>query len=118
MANAEELKEIKGFLPRSIKYAKEVNSDFADGLAEFYSAIWAEREDGISQKQKHLIVFSIACSNRNVKSAVKILARLKKFNATRQEIQDCMMIAAWTGGVQNFTDFTPEVLKEMDRLGF
>lgn len=118
MVNADELKEIKGFLPRSVKYAKKVDDDFADGLAEFYSAIWAERENGLSRKQKHLIVFSIACSNRNVESAVKILERLKKFDATRQEIQDCIMIAAWTGGIQNFTDFTPVVIKEMDRLGF
>ncbi|HML26136.1 MAG TPA: carboxymuconolactone decarboxylase family protein, partial [Methanomethylovorans sp.] len=31
---------------------------------------------------------------------------------------DAMMIAAWTGGIQNFTDFSPKILKEMERLGF
>jgi hypothetical protein len=29
-----------------------------------------------------------------------------------------MMSAAWTGGIQNFTDFTPKILKEMERLEF
>ncbi|RXA21982.1 carboxymuconolactone decarboxylase family protein [Methanosarcina sp. MSH10X1] len=114
----EEIRELKGFLPRSIVYAGQINENFAEGVAGFYKAIWEERDGGISTKQKHLIVFAIACSNNNIQSAVKILERLKKFGATRTEINDAMMLAAWTGGIQNFTDFSSAVLKEMERLGF
>ncbi|WP_440944765.1 carboxymuconolactone decarboxylase family protein [Methanosarcina sp. T3] len=116
--NIQEIKEVKGFMPRSVVYAEKISEDFGEGLAGFYQAIWAEREDGLSMKQKHLMVFAIACSNNNIESAVKILERLKKFEATRAEISDAMMIAAWTGGIQNFTDFSVAVLKEMERLGF
>ncbi|AAM05461.1 TPA: carboxymuconolactone decarboxylase family protein [Methanosarcina acetivorans] len=116
--NIQEIKEVKGFMPKSVVYAEKINEDFGEGLASFYQAIWAEREDGLSMKQKHLMVFAIACSNNNIESAVKILERLKKFEATRAEISDAMMIAAWTGGIQNFTDFSVAVLKEMEKLGF
>lgn len=113
-----EIKELKGFVPRSIVYAEQINDDFAEGIAGFYKAVWHEREGGLSMKQKHLMVFAIACSNNNTESAVKILERLHKFGATRAEINDAMMIAAWTGGIQYFTDFSSVVLKEMERLGF
>jgi len=113
-----EIKEIKGFVPRSIAYAEQINEDFAEGVTGFYKAVWAEREDGLSMKQKHLMVFAIACSNNNTESAVKILERLHKFGATRTEINDAMMIAAWTGGIQHFTDFSAAVLKGMEKLGF
>ncbi|MDD4498247.1 MAG: carboxymuconolactone decarboxylase family protein [Methanosarcinaceae archaeon] len=116
--NIEEIKGVKGFLPRSVKLAGEIDEDFAEGLAGFYKAIWAEREGGLSMKEKHLLVFTVACSKNNTESAAKILERLKKFEATRTEITDAMMIAAWTGGIQNFTDFSRVVLKEMERLGF
>jgi len=116
--NIQEIKEVKGFAPRSVVYAEKINEDFGEGLAAFYQAIWTEREGGLSMKQKHLMVFAIACSNNNIESAVKILERLKKFEATRTEISDAMMIAAWTGGIQNFTDFSAAVLKEMEKLGF
>lgn len=115
---AKEIKELKGFLPRSIAYAGQINEDFAEGIAGFYKAVWAEREGGLSIKQKHLMVFGIACSNNNVQSAVKILERLHKFGATKTEINDVMMLAAWTGGIQHFTDFSAAVLKEMERLGY
>jgi alkylhydroperoxidase/carboxymuconolactone decarboxylase family protein YurZ len=113
-----EIKELKGFVPRSIVHAEQMNKEFAEGLAGFYKAVWNEREGGLSMKQKHLIVFAIACSNNNTESAVKILERLHKFGATRAEINDAMMIAAWTGGIQYFTDFSAVVLKEMEKLGF
>ncbi len=116
--DAKEIKELKGFLPRSIAYAGQINEDFAEGIAGFYKAVWDEREGGLSMKQKHLIVFAIACSNNNTQSAAKILERLHKFGATRAEIADAMMIAAWTGGIQHFTDFSAVVLKEMERLGY
>jgi alkylhydroperoxidase/carboxymuconolactone decarboxylase family protein YurZ len=113
----EEIRQIKGFVPRSIVYAEKIDEQLAEGVAGFYKAIWAERAGGLSMKEKHLIVFAIACSNNNTESAVKILERLHKFGATRAEINDAMMMAAWTGGIQNFTDFSAEVLKEMERLG-
>ncbi|MDI9394585.1 MAG: carboxymuconolactone decarboxylase family protein [Euryarchaeota archaeon] len=116
--NIHEIKEVKGFLPRSVAYADRINEDFAEGLAGFYKSIWTEREGGLSMKQKHLIVFAIACSNNNIDSAVKILERLHQFGATRTEISDAMMIAAWTGGIQNFTDFSAAVLKEMENMGY
>lgn len=116
--NIQAIKEVKGFLPRSVAYAEKISEDFGEGLAGFYKAVWAEREGGLSMKQKHLMVFAIACSNNNTESAVKILERLQKFGATRAEISDTMMMAAWTGGIQNFTDFSAAVLKEMDKLGF
>jgi len=115
---AKEIRELKGFLPRSIVYAEQINEDFAKGIAGFYKAVWADREGGLSKKQKHLIVFAIACSNNNIQSAVKILERLHKFGATKTEINDAMMLAAWTGGIQHFTDFSAVVLKEMERLGY
>ncbi|NLN43639.1 MAG: carboxymuconolactone decarboxylase family protein [Methanosarcina sp.] len=115
---AKEIRELKGFLPRSIVYAEQINEDFAKGIAGFYKAVWADREGGLSKKQKHLIVFAIACSNNNIQSAVKILERLYKFGATKTEINDAMMLAAWTGGIQYFTDFSAVVLKEMERLGY
>jgi len=113
-----EIKEIKGFVPRSIAYAEQIDEEFAEGIAGFYKAVWAEREGGLSLRQKHLMVFAIACSNNNTESAVKILERLHKFGATRAEINDAMIIAAWTGGIQNFTDISAAVLKEMEKLGF
>jgi len=113
--NVEEIKNIKGFIPRSVQYAKKINDDFAEGLAGFYKAIWDEREGGLSMKEKHIIVFSIACSNNNIESAVKILERLKQYGVTRGEINDAMMIAAWTGGIQNFTDFSAAVLEAMKK---
>jgi len=115
---AKEIKELKGFLPRSIAYAGQINEDFAEGIAGLYKAIWEEREGGLSIKQKHLIVFAVACSSNNIQSAVKILERLHKFGATRTEINDAMMLAAWTGGIQHFTDFSAAVLKEMEKLGY
>lgn len=115
---AKEIRELKGFLPRSIAYAGQINEEFAEGIAGFYKAVWDERDGGLSMKQKHLMVFAIACSNNNVQSAVKILERLKKFGATRTEINDAMMLAAWTGGIQYFTDFSAAVLREMERLGY
>ncbi|KXS43019.1 MAG: hypothetical protein AWU59_1352 [Methanolobus sp. T82-4] len=116
--DTQEVKDVKGFQPRSVRYAKELDEDFAEGLSGLYTAVWAERENGLSKKNKHLLVFAIACSNLKTKSALKILQRLKKFGATSQEVKDAMMIASWTGGIQNFTDFTPKILKEMERLGF
>lgn len=113
-----EIRELKGFLPRSIAYAGQINEDFAEGLAGLYKAVWEEREGGLSMKHKHLMVFAIACSSNNTQSAVKILERLHKFGATRTEINDAMMLAAWTGGIQNFTDFSAVILKEMEKLGY
>ena len=110
--------DVKGFKPRSVVYAKKLDEGFSDALAGFYTAVWAEREDGLSKKEKHLLVFAIACSNLKTESALKILQRLKKFGASAQEIKDAMMIAAWTGGIQNFTDLTPKILEEMERLEF
>jgi alkylhydroperoxidase/carboxymuconolactone decarboxylase family protein YurZ len=115
---AKEIRELKGFLPRSITYAGQINEDFAEGIAGFYKAVWSEREGGLSMKQKHLTVFAIACSKNNTQSAVKILERLHKFGATRTEINDAMMLAAWTGGIQHFTDFSAVILKEMEKLGY
>jgi alkylhydroperoxidase/carboxymuconolactone decarboxylase family protein YurZ len=115
---AKEVRELKGFMPRSIEYAGKINKDFAEGIAGFYKAIWSEREGGLSMKNKHLIVFAIACSTNNTQSAVKILERLHKFGATRTEINDAMMLAAWAGGIQHFTDFSEAVIKEMDRLEY
>lgn len=111
---ADEVKQVKGFLPRSIRYAQSMDDDFGEALAGFYKAVWAEREGGLSIKQKHLLAFTIACANNNSESAVKILERLRKFDATRAEILDAMMIAAWAGGIQNFTDFSSVVLKQME----
>jgi alkylhydroperoxidase/carboxymuconolactone decarboxylase family protein YurZ len=116
MDSTDELKQVKGFLPRSVKYAKSMDEDFGDAVAGFYKAVWDHRQGGLSLKEKHLLVFTVACANNNTESAVKILERLKKFNATRAEIFDAMMIAAWTGGIQNFTDFSNVVLKEMEKL--
>ena len=113
-----DVKNVKGLAPKSIRYAKKIDDDFAAGLAGFYGAVWADREGGLSKKQKHLLVFAIACSNNKTNSAIKILHKLKKFDATAEEIKDTMMIAAWTGGIQNFTDFTPAILEEMEKLGF
>lgn len=116
--DVKELKKIKGFVPRSVEYAEQINKDFAEGIAGFYKAVWSEREDGLSMKQKHLIVFAIACSKNNTESAVKILQRLHQFGATRTEITDAMMIAAWTGGIQYFTDFSKAILDEMKKHGY
>jgi alkylhydroperoxidase/carboxymuconolactone decarboxylase family protein YurZ len=114
----QEAKDVKGLKPRSVVYATQIDEEFGEALAGYYKAVWKERENGLNMKQKHLLVFTIACSKLNVESALKILERLKKFEATSQEIKDAMMIAAWTGGIQNFTDFSPKILKEMERLGF
>jgi alkylhydroperoxidase/carboxymuconolactone decarboxylase family protein YurZ len=113
-----ETKDVKGFRPRSVIYATEMDEEFGEAIAEYYKAVWKERENGLNMKQKHLLVFAIACSKLNVESALKILERLKKFDATSQEIKDAMMIAAWASGIQNFTDFSPKILKEMEKLGF
>jgi alkylhydroperoxidase/carboxymuconolactone decarboxylase family protein YurZ len=113
-----DIKELKGFVPRSIVSAEQISDDFAEGIAGFYKAVWDQREGGLSMKQKHLMVFAIACSKNNTESAVKILERLHKLGASRTEINDAMMIAAWTGGIQNFTDFSSAVLKAMEKLGF
>lgn len=118
VADEIQINDVKGFQPRSVRYAKQMDEAFGEGLAGFYGAVWADRENGLSKKDKHLLVFAIACSSLKTESAVKILQRLKKFGATAQEIKDAMMIATWTGGIQNFTDVSPEVLKEMERLGF
>jgi alkylhydroperoxidase/carboxymuconolactone decarboxylase family protein YurZ len=116
--NTEEVKQVKGSMPRAIKMAKEMDDDFGQGLAGFYKAIWKDREDGLSMKNKHLIVFAIACSRNNTNSAKKILVKLKKHGATRAEVLDAMMMAAWAGGIQNFTDISTDVLPEMDKLGY
>ena len=116
--DVKEIMDIKGFVPRSVEYAKQINEDFAESIAGFYKAVWYERESGLSMKQKHLIVFAIACSNNNTDSAVKILQRLHQVGATREEINDAMMIAAWTGGIQHFTDFSNVILKEMKKYGY
>ncbi len=109
-------KHVKGFKPRSVNYAERIDEDFSKAVADFYSSVWDEREGGLSKKDKHLLVFAIACSNQKTNSAVKILQRLKKYGATTQEIKDVMMIAAWTGGIQNFTNLSPKILEEMERL--
>lgn len=114
----QEAKDVKGLRPRSVVYATQIDEEFGEALAGYYKAVWKERENGLNMKQKHLLVFTVACSKLNIESALKILERLKKFEATSQEIKDAMMIAAWTGGIQNFTDFSPKILKEMERLGF
>lgn len=114
----QEAKDVKGFGPRSVIYATQIDKEFGEALAGYYKAVWKERENGLTMKQKHLLVFTIACSKLNIESALKILEKLKKFEATSQEIKDAMMIAAWTGGIQHFTDFSPKILKEMERLGF
>ncbi len=114
----QEAKNVKGLKPRSVVYATQIDEEFGEALAGYYKAVWKERENGLDMKQKHLLVFTIACSKLNIESALKILERLKKFEVTSQEIKDAMMIAAWTGGIQNFTDFSPKILKEMERLGF
>lgn len=44
--DVKELKKIKGFVPRSVEYAEQINKDFAEGIAGFYKAVWSEREDG------------------------------------------------------------------------
>ncbi|MBP1909715.1 carboxymuconolactone decarboxylase family protein [Methanolobus bombayensis] len=113
-----EAKDVKGFQPRAVTYAKKMGDDFSEAVAGLYSSVWEEKEGGLSKKQKHLLVFAIACSSQKTKSAVKILQRLKKYGVTAQEIKDVMMIAAWTNGIQNFTNLSPEVLKEMERLEF
>lgn len=97
---------------------QKMDDEFSEAVAELYSAVWVEREDGLSKKDKHLLVFAIACSNQKTKSAVKILQRLKKYGVSSQEIKDAVMIAAWTSGIQNFTNLSPEILKEMERLEF
>jgi alkylhydroperoxidase/carboxymuconolactone decarboxylase family protein YurZ len=114
----DEIREVKGFLPKAIKFADEINEDFAEGIAEFYQAIWDERENGLSMKEKHILVFTVACASNNVESASKILERLKKFGATRTEIYDAMMMAAWTGGIQNFTNVSSELIDKINKLGF
>lgn len=114
----EDAKDVKGFRPRAVVYAQKIDENFSESVAEFYKSVWVDREGGLSKKSKHLMVFAIACSNQKTESAVKILQRLKKFGATRQEINDIMMLAAWTGGLQNFTNFTPKILEEMERLEF
>lgn len=111
-------KDVKGFKPRSVVYAKKLDENFSEAVAGFYSSVWDEREGGLSKKQKHLMVFAIACASQKTSSAVKILQRLKKYGATAQEIKDIMMLAAWTGGIQNFTNLTPKILEEMERLEF
>ncbi len=116
--NMDEIRSLKGFVPRAINYAAQIDEDFGEGIAAFYKAIWADHEGGLSLEQKHLLVFAIACSNNNAESAAKILSRLKKYGVTRAQIEDAMMMAAWTGGIQNFTDVYVVVSKEMDRLGF
>ncbi|GEM_PF-302725 len=114
----QEAKDVKGLKPRSVIYANRIDEDFGEALAGYYKSVWKERENGLTMKQKHILVFAIACSKLNIESALKILERLKKFEATSEEIKDAMMIAAWTDGIQNFTDFSPKILKEMERLGF
>ena len=116
MVDEEKTVGVKGFMPKSVQYAEKIDGDFAHGIAEFYSSVWADRENGLSKKNKHFVAFGIACATLNIDSAVKILSRIKKFGGTRQEINDTMMIAAWVGGIQKFTDFSKAVLKEMDRL--
>ena len=116
--NTEEVKQVKGSMPKAIRMAKEMDEDFGQGLAGFYKAIWKDREDGLSMKNKHLMVFTIACSKNNTNSAKKILVKLKNHGATRAEILDAMMMAAWAGGIQNFTDISSDVLPEMEQIGF
>ncbi|MEZ5335775.1 MAG: carboxymuconolactone decarboxylase family protein [Methanolobus sp.] len=111
-------KDVKGFKPRAVTYSKKLDENFSEALAGFYSSVWDDREGGLSKKQKHLMVFAMACANQKTNSAVKILQRLKKYGASSQEIYDIMMLAAWTSGVQNFTNFTPKILEEMERLEF
>ncbi|MCD4703213.1 MAG: carboxymuconolactone decarboxylase family protein [Methanosarcinaceae archaeon] len=115
--NVENVKNTKGFVPLAVKYAKDMDDNFAEGIAGFYRAVWAERDDGLSTKQKHLLVFAIACSENNTDSAIKILTRLKKLGVKRTEIEDVIMITAWTGGMQNFTNLSSSLLREIDRLG-
>ena len=67
-------------------------------------------------RQKYLIVFAFICSN-NRQTEVKILEKLRKFGATREEITKIMMIAAWTGRIQHFTDFSVVIPKEINKLG-
>lgn len=114
----QDVKDIKGIGPRSIVYASEINEEFGNALSDFYKSVWKERNDGLNMKQKHLLVFTVACSNMNIDSALKILEKLKKFNTSAQEIKDAMMIAAWTSGIQNFTNYSSKILKEMKRLEF
>jgi len=57
--DVKEIEEIKGFVPRSVVYAEQINEDFAEGIAGFYKAVWYERDGGLSMKQKHLIVFAM-----------------------------------------------------------
>jgi len=116
--NIENVKQVKGTMPKAIKMAKKMDDDFGQGVASFYKAIWKDREDGLSMKNKHLMVFAIACSKNNTNSAKKILVKLKNHGATRTEVLDAMMMAAWTGGIQNFTDISSDVLPEMEQLGF
>ena len=52
--DVKELKEIKGFVPRSVMYAEQINDDFAEGIASFYKSVWYEREGGLSMKQNIL----------------------------------------------------------------
>lgn len=111
-------KNVKGVGPRSIIYASKIDEEFGDALADFYKSVWKERENGLTMKQKHLLVFTVACANMNIDSAIKILEKLKKFNASAQEINDAMMIAAWTSGIQNFTNYSSKILKEMELLNF
>ncbi|WP_340820166.1 carboxymuconolactone decarboxylase family protein [Methanolobus sp. WCC4] len=118
MKDTNDAKDVKGFKPRAVVYAKKLDEGFSEAVAEFYSSVWEEKEGGLSKKQKHLMVFAIACASQKTDSAVKILQRLKKYDATAQEIKDVMMLAAWTGGIQNFTNFTPKILEEMERLEF
>jgi len=60
---------------------------------------------GFLQNRSISMVFAIACSGNNIQSAVKILERLHKLGATRAEITDAMMLAAWTGGNPVFHGF-------------
>jgi alkylhydroperoxidase/carboxymuconolactone decarboxylase family protein YurZ len=52
-------------------YAEQINDDFAEGIASFYKSVWYKKEGGLSMKQKHLIVFAIACSNNNTETLSK-----------------------------------------------
>ncbi|MEA1985088.1 MAG: hypothetical protein U9N13_05490 [Euryarchaeota archaeon] len=50
----DDIKNVKGFIPGSIKYAQEINGDFGEALAGFYKAVWNERENELSMKENIL----------------------------------------------------------------
>lgn len=111
----EEVRRVKGFMPRAIAHAKKMDEGLGDALSSLYIEVWGEGD--IPLKYKHLIAFAIAASNNNIESALKIVERLAKLGATRREIIETLELVMWTSGVQVFTDVAGPVMKELEKYG-